>query len=259
MAKQSEVSIKKKAKKRFEEILSLDGTPEEAEDLLSLLDDFASDGKARVARAKALEDLRVLVRDNASEEVVHQHLVANPSLLYNRREDDSEVVSGIISKFPVSPERIPDFSILGLPIGRTQYAGHLTFLELKRPDARLFVSKGRLSQDLNDAWMEAIECLRLVGTSYREVLHRLVARVAKDRLKEFEKQYVNTDISDLSYRMPYCTVEIVIGRRKGLDDDELLRVRELTATTNRTVRILTYDGFVEHVDDGRIGASRYQW
>ena len=45
MAKQSEVSIKKKTKKRFEEILSLDGTPEAAEDLISLLDDFASDGK----------------------------------------------------------------------------------------------------------------------------------------------------------------------------------------------------------------------
>ena len=198
---------------------------------------------------------RILDSD-PDEEEVHQFFVRNPGLFGTPNFGGSEVISGALSKFPVSPDRIPDFSVFTLYLRYTQYESVVDLIELKRPSARLFVRRGRMSKDLNDAWAESQDSLRLLRGVYRDFLRRAVVQLQSSRVDVFDDWYgkkpMDSPPSPGGMRLqdiPELTCRIFIGRRSSLTDDDIARTKEITRITGGQIRVLTYDLFLDNLRD----------
>lgn len=193
--------------------------------------------------------LERLLDSEPTEEAVHQFLKAiliGPVLSRGR-------VQGFLSKFPISPDRVPDFSYLNLYLFLSQVGpGAVTFIELKRPSARLYTDHARMSKDLNDAWMECLETSRLIGQNYPDVLRRVVKSATNAEVSDYVPicYQGGSWINENSGLMPRCRSVIVIGRRSYLDSEAILRTIQLGASTNSAIRVVTYDSVIENLRHG---------
>jgi hypothetical protein len=185
-----------------------------------------------------LTEFGELVAADPSEEQVHQFLDAHRPLLaclyspFTIRYEDY-AFAGALSKFPVAPDRVPDFTLFCIQDEVSNMADEIIFLELKKPSARLYTGRGRMSRDLNDAWAECIGTIRVIGTAYEDFLRRLQKSVAKT-------------IRGSTFRhLPFIKSIILIGRRSSLSPEEFNRIHEVSACTSQTIRIMTYDSLLQ--------------
>lgn len=214
--------------------------------------------------------LATLLDSNPTEEEIHQFF--NDAIFgigHVEPHLSERFIIGTISKFPVTPDRVPDFTVVSLNVGPSQTQGLVTFVELKKPNSLLYTSHSRMSKDLNDAWMECIETSRLMADGFRDCLRRLVKTLDNQHLKQFDRTYDRLKKQGEKERgrhgiryvryardvlavllpslIPWCTSVIVIGRRSTLDAEGLLRTRELSASTGHTIRVMTYDTVLDWV------------
>lgn len=224
--------------------------------------------KEQTDRLEILQKLRSLLDSDPTEEQVHQ-LFTELSLIFWRRGPlfNERFIQGILSKFPIAPDRIPDFTSVILNVRRSQMPSSVTFIELKRPSAKLYTDHGRMSKELNDAWMECVENARLMGLNFRDCLRRIVKTLDAKRLEQFEAFYASSanrenelDREFYSKEIPSCRSVIVIGRRSRLDSEGLLRTQELSASSGRTIQVVTYDTVIDALEEEPIGfVSRFFW
>ena len=209
--------------------------------------------------AKKFEDL---LNNNPSEEDIQSFFNSNPCILGQPGGGwmGHKIVEGLLPKFPIAPDRIPDFTLLSLALERTQHPNRLSFVELKRPDTMLFSSHNRLSRDLNDAWMECVETQRIVGLNYQDVLRRIVKTISINLLKDFDKYYKYIKkLKNMHNDVPRCSSKIIIGRRGTLDADDMLRIRELGISTSWSIQVATYDSVLENFKETTKRRSDYYW
>lgn len=210
--------------------------------------------------SKIAQELRELLDADSSEETIHQFFkhrifrIGHGNPRFSKR-----LIVGAVSKFPVTPDRIPDFASACLNVELSQRPGRISFVELKKPSARLYTSHARMSKDLNDAWMECVETSRLIADNFRDCLRRLVMALDETHLEQFDSTY---DALSKGARargeelhpqmifepfMPRCNSIIVIGRRSTLDSEGILRTRELSASTATGIEVITYDTVLDWV------------
>lgn len=220
------------------------------------------DDKAQKSSAVA-EELRSFLDGDPPEEIVHQFFADRVFRIgHGNLSASEEFIAGTLSKFPVAPDRIPDFCCAGLHVKVSQSYSLVSFVELKRPNSPLYTGRRLMSKDLNDAWIECIETSRLITDNYRDFIRRLVKALDEQRLREFDKAYEIVkreggkpenlhpyDVYDTF--MPRFSSVIVIGRRASLDSEGLLRTRELSASTNHAIRVITYDGVLDWLQAGK--------
>lgn len=193
---------------------------------------------------KLADVFQALLEADPPEEEIHRFIDDHCIILgAPRRESYGDLhLQGVESKFPVAPDRIPDFTVFELQPKSMQYThSDMKFIELKRPSAKLYAEHGRMSKDLNDAWMESQESLRLFQSNYADVIRRLIKNAKNEKPTRFTADNVEP---------PRPTCSIVIGRRSALDSEALARTRNLS---NRDIRIVTYDYIL---DELRISAER---
>jgi hypothetical protein len=236
-----------------------------------------SESRAKMTKSKgsqngmSAQELRQLLDNNPVEEAVHEFFRDTVFRIGqgNRRFSGSSIV-GVVSKFPVTPDRIPDFTSAFLNTTESQSASRLSFVELKKPASPLYAGHGRMSKDLNDAWMECVETIRLLADNFRDFLRRLVKALDETRLHEFDAGYAElseTECGETAYlrhflrdsRMPWCNSVIVIGRRAALDAEGLLRTRELSASTGRAIRVITYDAVLDWLSEAAVHDTGEPW
>ncbi|MBN2396512.1 MAG: DUF4263 domain-containing protein [Candidatus Atribacteria bacterium] len=205
----------------------------------------------------ARDKLLAAIDSDCSEEEVHQLFSENPIVfgLNEKLRYSNSLLEGMISKFPISPDRIPDFILINLGIELTQTPHSISIIELKRVNAKLFLDHNRMSKDLNDSWMECIESFRILGLNYQDFLRRLINKITDDfeykKYLEYLKRGVLDDTKRFnSYypRIPRIQSKIIIGRRKSLTNDDLLRIQELSASTNWAIGIETYDSIIDRLN-----------
>ena len=83
-----------------------------------------------------------------------------------------------LPKFPITADRIPDLTLIDIQEEHSNAADRIIFVELKKPSAKLYVGRGRISKDLNDAWAESLDSLRLVGIVYSDFVRRVETKLA---------------------------------------------------------------------------------
>jgi hypothetical protein len=200
---------------------------------------------------RLLEPFRSLLSGEPSEEEVHQFLEVHsrqfglPKSVFGKR------IAGVLSKFPITPDRIPDFTVIKLNGQPLQFPSRIQFIELKKPSARLYVDHARMSKELNDAWMECIETTRLLGPVLRDFLRRAVKTVyAKSRQGAESAPGGEPGAEFYMRETPVCGSTIVIGRRSTLDTDAILRTQELSAACGQRIKVITYDTILEELDQG---------
>ncbi len=209
--------------------------------------------KSRKGLSAVAEELRGLLKGSPSEEIVHQFFADRVFRIgHGNPRAREQLIAGTVSKFPITPDRIPDFCSAVLWVGPTQSPSRLSFVELKKPSSLLYAGQRRMSKDLNDAWVECVETSRLMADNFRDFLRRLVKALDESRLREFDKAYGMLESSDVRSEaeerytrydmfMPRINSVIVIGRRASLDSEGLLRTRELSASTSSAITVITYD------------------
>jgi hypothetical protein len=214
------------------------------------------------------EELRGLLNGDHSEETVHQFFADRVFGIGHGNPRGSEwVIVGTVSKFPITPDRIPDFCSAVLNVRRSQSPSRVSFVELKKPNAPLYTGRRLMSKDLNDAWVECVETSRLIADNFRDYLRRLVKALDEKRLREFDKAYEMLEKTDerandqpeyLLYDdlMPRFNSVIVIGRRASLDSEGLLRTRELSASTGSAISVITYDTVLDWMSEA--GEDKYR-
>lgn len=198
---------------------------------------------ARVVETRSTsDDFERLLAENPREEKIHAFVKSHPALLdvYPGGSRDN-VTEGLLSKFPIAPDRIADFVYLSVALDGRQYPDRIDVFELKRADVALFTTHNRFSRDLNDAWMEAVESQRLIGLNYKDFVRRAVKRLIS-KSNSTAKPYVSAFMSD--YGRPRVRVRILIGRRAMLSAEDRMRVRELDFSTNSSIAVVTYDSLL---------------
>lgn len=219
---------------------------------------------------KIAQELRELIDSSPSEETIHRFFEDKIfSIGQGNPQFTERFIMGTASKFPITPDRIPDFTIAMLNTQLTQRQNRITFIELKRPDSSLYTSHARMSKDLNDAWMECVETSRLMAENFRDCLRRLIKTLNKSCLKEFEANYkklkkIPRHIKHgrdffISKVMPWCNSVILIGRRSTLNSEELLRTQELSASTGQSIRVITYDAVLDWIAEAGEDDYRGRW
>jgi hypothetical protein len=197
-----------------------------------------------------LLEFQKLLSNNPSEENVHQFLEKNTIILrfFLSGFPITEGIYGVFSKFPITIDRIPDFTLVEIPMPKLrQYPGQIVFIEIKRPDAKLFTKNGRLSKDLNDAFTECLDNIRLISYNYEDFLRRLVKRTGPIGAKTYKqiKKCINAYVDSVFLDFPQIFSTIVIGRRSTLTYDEIMKVRMMWASTGRAIMIFTYDALLD--------------
>ncbi len=125
---------------------------------------------------KVRNEFGTIIDSDCPEETVHSFLGSHGYLLdaFRSRWRAISDFSAVLSKFPITADRIPDFTLIDRHESCPDFDA-VTFVEIKRPNSRIFVDRGRLSRHLNDALIEAIDCFRL----FEEVLDDYWRRVSK--------------------------------------------------------------------------------
>lgn len=199
-----------------------------------------------------------LLASPCDEETIHQFIYDHPIILgvENRVRTGYKFVEAAISKFPVSPDRIPDFAVANIPLEPMQCHNRISFIELKKADEQLFVQHGRMSRALNDAWIECADTKRIFAKSYRDFLRRLLKQVDGAQLEPLEHMFQLADLDPRDPRkpnaadswndwMPIDSHFVFIGRRSTLSAEDLDRVRELSR--NSSVEVFTYDFIIDQL------------
>lgn len=198
--------------------------------------------KSDKPETKVAQEFRELLDSSPPEEDLHQFLGEHVFKIGRGNPHVGRgLLSGALSKFPIAPDRIPDFTVAVLNFGRLQTRSRLTFIELKKADSALYASHSRMSKDLNDAWMECVETSRLMAVNFRDCLRRIVKRLESESFSELERS-IDED-------MPSCNSVIVIGRRSSLAAEDIRRTRELSASTHGAIRVITYDTVLDWVSE----------
>ncbi len=212
------------------------------------------DEKHTQPESQTAQDLRLLLDRDPPEEEIHEFFSAHVLKIgHGNPRFSDRFIAGAISKFPITPDRVPDFVSVVLNVKRSQRSSRVTFIELKKASSALYTSHGRMSKDLNDAWMECVETSRLMANNFRDCLRRIVKTLDQKRLDEFNSVYDtlpsrgNESTQYYDEHMPWCNSVIVIGRRSSLDSDGLMRTRELSASTARGIQVITYDTVLDWV------------
>jgi hypothetical protein len=209
--------------------------------------------------SQAARDLRQLLDADPTEEDVHQFFAEHVLKIgHGNPRISDRFIAGAISKFAITPDRIPDFVSVLLNVRPSQRDSRVTFVELKKPNTPLYTSHSRMSKDLNDAWMECVESSRLMADNFRDCLRRIVKSLDQKRLAEFNSAYdasteeggKHTEVQIYDERMPRCHSVIVIGRRSTLDAEGLMRTRELSASTCSAIQVITYDTVLDWIAEG---------
>ncbi len=202
--------------------------------------------KSDQPKSQGAVDFLKLLDTNPTEEDIHQFVSERVFEIGEGNPHFSErFIAGTLSKFPVSPDRIPDFVSVLLNTECSQTPSRVTFIELKKPSALLFTSHSRMSKDLNDAWMECVEAARSMADGFRDCLRRIVESLDKERVEEFVRFAEKYDDD-----MPWCNSVIVIGRRATLDAAGLRRTKELSASTGYGIQVMTYDTVLDWFAEG---------
>ena len=210
------------------------------------------DTRIRKEPSAVAEELRSLLDGNPSEEIVHQFFADR---IFKVGHDNplasAGFIAGTVSKFPITPDRIPDFCSAVLNVKPSNQLSRVSFIELKRPSSPLYTGRRLMSKDLNDAWVECVETSRLIADNFRDFLRRLVKALDAECLREFDRIYgmLGTewrpesahDFYQYEMLMPRCNSVIVIGRRASLDSEGLLRTRQFSASTGYAISVITYD------------------
>lgn len=211
--------------------------------------------KDKTRDAEICKKLNKLLSKKPSEEEVHQFLNDHPYSLacFNRSMRFSiypdicsrfrNNLSNVFSKFPITTDRIPDFTVANVFTQPSQVPNEITFIELKKPDAKLFLANGRMSQDLNDAWTECLESIRLTSLNYDDFTRRLSMKMISDSEHDRPKFRLPTGND-----WPLVTCAVVIGRRDTLTNAEVSKVQMLGASTNRTIQVYTFDAILDYLD-----------
>lgn len=229
--------------------------------LVDIIEELEQDIDCDEDRFRAADEFELLLGKSPHEEDIHTFIVDHPFVLghSSRYIVNERVAEGLLTKFPVAPDRVPDFVFLSVALTRTQHPNRIDVFELKRPDTQLFSSHNRLSKDLNDAWMEVVETQRLLGLNYSDFLRRAITMVLKNYENGNQHGRYLPNLTD-SIMRPRCSFRILIGRRQSLSPEELMRISELGFSTNFSISIATYDSLLDDLrgrPDGE--TSRWRW
>jgi len=214
-------------------------------------------------KLQVADDLEALLKNNPPEEEIHSFIEDYPFLLGhdNGSVINDRVAEGLLKKFAIAPDRIPDFIFLSIALQHTQHPNRIDVFELKRPDSQLFSTHNRLSKDLNDAWMEAVEAQRLIGLNYTDFLRRAIKEVINNHKNKsvWDQRHIAQG-NGYDRDRPRCSFRILIGRRASLSSEEMMRVRELGFSTNFNITISTYDSLLDDLRGRDRGeTSRWRW
>lgn len=228
------------------------------------LTELSEEAEDLVSRNHVAESLAELLSRDPSEEEVQKFFSLNHSIfgLPGPIYRGIKIVHGVLPKFHLTPERIPDYTLASFPLTRTQFPSGLSFIEIKKPSAPIFSQHNRLSRDLNDAWIECVDTLRLVGLNYLDTLRRITAKIDANLEKEAEAYFENMKGLDIRhFGMPRCKAVIVIGRRSSLDSEDLLRLQHLGLSTGWAISVLTYDSVLDSLQnyDDNYGPWHWAW
>jgi hypothetical protein len=198
------------------------------------------------ATQRLADELEALLDRNPPEEEIHTFIAAHPGIFGHEQPSyaSTRVIQGLLSKFPITPDRVPDFLSVAFMPGSMQFPSRIYAYELKRADCALFATHARLSKDLNDAWMEGVESLRLIGLNYSDFVRRAIKKIAATQNATLGDNRL-TFTSD--HNRPRCGVRILIGRRASLAPEDVMRVRELAFTTNFSIVVATYDSLLDEL------------
>jgi len=210
------------------------------------------------------DKLSHLLDSNPPEEGVHQFLLENPSLFWPHDYPKASQfgLNGYLSKFPLSPDRIPDFVLPHLACYGRRSGSRINVLELKQPAARLFTGQGRMSRDLNDAFDESLDSLRVFRHAFPDILQRLhhaiVENMSAAQREHDTKSGEFVPSSDMYYPPDYkCFV--LIGRRRTLGPHDLHQMKRIFEKTRGTIHIATYDFLLDAVDRAISRGACYAW
>ena len=232
--------------------------PDELLEAMRELEQKANEAAARNEAHAAADNFEFLLRDNPTEEQIHSFIVGHPFVFghRNRYHVTDHMAQGLLSKFPITVDRIPDFTSVSVYLKHDQRPNQICVWELKRPNVQLFSSHARMSKDLNDAWMEGVESLRLIAFNYLDFVRRAIKTVrANNNSTVPETELPSYPLPD--YYRPRCRVRIIIGRRSALSPEDLMRVRELAYTTNFSISIATYDSLLDDLRQIEHGEANY--
>jgi hypothetical protein len=208
-------------------------------------------------RNQDIQDLRSLLRTDPGEEEVHQFLKTHRKLLERPiTGHPRHFIQSVFSKFHVTPDCIPDFTSLVLNRQYSQSPNRLTFIELKKPSAKLYTNDGRkVSPDLNDALGECHKTERLLEMNRKDYFRRM-----RNWLEENESQQIRQVFPSCTNGFPelaaglmenaQCNSIIVIGRRNSLSSEDIDRTQTLSGYGKWPLRVITYDSVLEALEDG---------
>lgn len=215
--------------------------------------DADSETKSTTIRS-LIERFSEILEESSNEEEVHQFVAQNEVILTERSSFyRNEAISGMISKFPITPDRIVDFFVFHYDLGLTQGPpNRMKIIELKQPKSKVLVQNSRMSKDLNDAWMECTEATRLLALNYKDVLRRSAKAVRQSVVIDEEvpkRDYgrLSTKEGHLSLAAPSLDCEIFIGRRGTLSGEQLDTLRALM--NHGGVSAYTYDHLIDRLKD----------
>jgi hypothetical protein len=224
--------------------------------LLKTVEALERNAATAAEKQNVADDFERLLARSSAEEKIHAFIRKHPSLLAVSTYKSERATQGLLSKFPISPDRIADFVYLSLALHDPQYPDRIDVFELKRADVSLFTTHNRFSKDLNDAWMEGVESLRLISLNYQDFVRRALKRLIAPR--EMRQTYMSAVVSD--YRRPRVRVRIVIGRRSSLSAEDRARVRELDFSTNSSIAVVTYDTLLDELREREAtDITRWRW
>lgn len=211
---------------------------------------------AVAATRNLTDEFEKLLSSNPREEKLHAFIRSHPALLNVSTYGSARATQGLLSKFPISPDRVADFVYLSVSFDNPQYPDRIDVFEIKRADVKLFTTHNRFSKDLNDAWMEGVESLRLISLNYIDFVRRAVKRLATQT--RVRRSYASAFVSD--YRRPRVRVRIIIGRRSTLSAEDRARIRELDFSTNSSIAVVTYDSLLDELRGQEpADISRWRW
>jgi hypothetical protein len=205
-----------------------------------------------------------LLDSNPPEEVVHQFLLENPFLFspHDNPQASRFGINGYVSKFPLSPDRIPDFVLPFLACCGRRNGSRINLLELKPPAARLLTWQGRMSSDLNDAFTESLDSLRVFRHAFPDILQRLHHSILENMStaqRERDTQSREFVPSCNMYYPPNYKCFVLIGRRRTLDTRDLHRIAHIYKETRGTIRIAPYDFLLDALDRAMSQGKCYAW
>lgn len=119
-----------------------------------------------------------------------------------------------------------------------------------------------MSSDLNDAFNESLDSLRVFRYTFPDILPRLHHAIVENLSASQREQDTKSEKfvpSSGMYYPPGYKCFILIGRRKTLDPHDLHRMIRIFDETRGTIRIVTYDFLLDALDRAILQGVYYAW